>query len=357
MRLSFKDKKISGILSILPEREVYFEDEVGNYTFPPSQTLRLKKIMGYEKHRLIKENSAPSDLGVYGVQTLFERGLLRPEEISALLVVTQTPDYFLPSTSSVIQGRLGLSSDVLCMDQTQACAGFVTGLIQSFMMLENSAIQKVVMINIDTMSKKTSKKDRNSYPIVGDAASVTVIERSDSPCEIYFNYAVYGEKREALMIPAGAFKTPSNEDTARMVDTDGDGNLRSMENLTMDGSSVFNFVQKEVPLMVDDLLDYAGCNKSEIDWYLFHQPNKFMLEKLADKIGVAREKMPNNVVSNYGNSSGVTIPVNITTNVGESIVNGSARCCLAGFGGGLTVAGCVLDIGRLSFCESVVSPY
>ena len=159
------------------------------------------------------------------------------------------------------------------------------------------------------------------------------------------------------MVPAGAFKTPSSEETARIVDADGDGNLRSLENLTMNGSAVFNFVQKEVPPMVDDLLNYAGYTKDEIDWYLFHQPNKFMLEKLADRLGVPRGKMPNNVVSNYGNSSGVTIPVNIATNVGQALVSGVARCCLAGFGGGLTVAGSVMELGGLLFCESVISPY
>src|SRR5712672_3097361 len=116
-------------------------------------------------------------MAVFGLQNLFDCGLLKPDDIDALLLITQSPDYFMPATSSIIQGRLGLKQDMLCLDINQACAGFIIGLIQAFALLEQESIRKVVLINADVLSRKASPKDRNIYPLIGDAASITIIER------------------------------------------------------------------------------------------------------------------------------------------------------------------------------------
>ena len=114
-------------------------------------------------------------------------------------------------------------------------------------------------------------------------------------------------------------------------------------------NDVFNFVQREVPPMIEHLKEQAGITSDEIDWYMFHQPNKFMLHKLAEKLEVPYEKMPANIVENFGNASGVTVPTNISFNLGESIVNGSARVCMAGFGVGLTWASIYMKLEKLMF--------
>ena len=121
----------------------------------------------------------------------------------------------------------------------------------------------------------------------------------------------------------------------------------------MDGSAVFNFVQVEVPPMIDDLLQTAGKKMDDVDMFLFHQPNRFMLEKLADKIGVPHEKMPANIVEHYGNSSGVTIPLAIAHNLRHRVVGESINACLAGFGVGLTWASMLMRIGPMRFCEMI----
>jgi 3-oxoacyl-[acyl-carrier-protein] synthase-3 len=356
MRLTFSGKKLSGLLAILPENELYFDDEINNYNFPPSQSLRLKKVMGYEKHRIVKETTAPSDLCVFGLKQLIHSGRLNPNDIDALIVVTQTPDYFVPPTSNVIQGRIKLRKDILCMDINQACAGYLVGLMQAFMLLDYPGIEKVVLINVDILSKKISKQDRNSYPLAGDAAAISIIENNSGPNKIYFNLFMDGEKCEALMIPAGGFKHLSTSETALLREC-GDGNMRSLDNLTMDGTAIFNFVQTEVPNMIADLMKYAHEKKENVDLYLFHQPNKFMLEKLADKLGVPRDKVPMNIVSNYGNSSSVTIPLNIAHNLSDRITQNKYKCCLAGFGAGLAWSSMLIELGKFDFCELIYSPY
>lgn len=149
---------------------------------------------------------------------------------------------------------------------------------------------------------------------------------------------------------------PRSPETAVPVDI-GDGTMKSYDDLWMDGSKVFNFVQKEVPPMLNEIFDYSGIAKEDIDWYMFHQPNKFMLQKLSDKLGIPWEKVPMNVVENFGNSSGSTIPVAITHNLGEKLVNETYKCCFAGFGAGLSWSSMVADLGHLDFCEMIISEY
>ncbi|PWW08316.1 3-oxoacyl-[acyl-carrier-protein] synthase-3 [Paenibacillus cellulosilyticus] len=357
MKTVFKKKKITGILGVLPATEVSFEDEVSNYNFPEKQTMRLKKIMGFEKHRVVKDTTASSDLCVAGLNHLLEKKLIDKGEIGAIVVVTTTPDHFIPHVSNIIHGNCDLSNDVICMDLNQGCAGFLQGLMQSFMLLEHLGNKKVVLFNVDTLSKKVSKQDRNSYPLIGDAAGITVVENDPNARDIHFNMYNDGGRREALIIPAGGSRLPSSAETAVMRDLDQDGNLRSLDNLKMDGSEVFTFVQTEVPPLIEETLKLADQDKEHIDWFLFHQPNKFMLKKLAEKLEVPYEKVPMNVVENFGNPSGSSIPIDIVHNLGSLVMDNQYNCCLAAFGSGLAWGAMTIELGRMDFCEMLISDY
>jgi 3-oxoacyl-[acyl-carrier-protein] synthase-3 len=161
-----------------------------------------------------------------------------------------------------------------------------------------------------------------------------------------------GEGAFALQIPAGGARLPSSPETA-ILEEDMNGNLRSKNDLVMKGDEVFNFVQTEVPPLIEELYNYSKIGKDDVDFYMFHQPNKFMLNKLADRLGVDREKMPSNIVENFGNSSGVTIPLAITFNLGDNLCSQKYRLCLSGFGVGLTWAAMMIDMKELSFCKII----
>ena len=348
MDFVFRNKRIAGILTVLPHQSIPFEDEMGNYNFSPIKCQKLKLAMGYREHRIAQKGQTSYDFCVCGLQYLFDEGLLKPEEIDALLFVSQSPDYFMPPTSNLIQGHFGLKTDMLCLDINQGCAGFEVGLVQAFMLLDQPAIKKVVLLNADVLSSKVSDYDRNSKPLIGDAAAVTIVERTDEDCAIYANIKMDGTGALALNIPAGGFRQPCTRETA-IMEEDMSGNKRSKDNLVMRGDDVFNFVQREVPPMIEHLKEQASITNDDIDWYMFHQPNKFMLHKLAEKLEVPYEKMPANIVENFGNASGVTVPTNISFNLGESIVDGSARVCMAGFGVGLTWASIYMKLEKLMF--------
>jgi len=355
MKFKFHDKRISGVLAVIPANERRFVDDMKEFDFPESRSRKLMEVMGYNRHRVVTEETCTSDLAVFGIQNLFDRGLLRQDDFDALILVTQSPDHFIPPTSSIIQGRLNLKHDMFCVDINQGCAGFVIGLIEAFLLLEQEGIHKVVLVNADVISRKISPKDRNSYPLAGDAASIAVIERNAEPCAIYANLKMDGTRNDALMIPAGGFRMPSTPETAVLEDT-GDHNRRAKDHLRMDGSAVFNFVQCEVPAMIDELLEFSGATRESVEYFLFHQPNRFMLQKLADKMRVPYSKMPSNIVENFGNSSGVTIPLAIAFNLRERLLRETLQVCLAGFGVGLTWSSMLLEIGNLSFNDIVEFP-
>lgn len=352
MDFEFNNKRISGILTILPKKRVKFEEEMANYNFTPAKCMKLKLAMGYNEHRVAEAGQCSSDFCMLGLHYLFENGLLKPEEIDALLFVSQSPDFFMPPTSNLIHGHFGLKHDCLCLDINQGCAGFEIGLMEAFMLLEQAAINKVVLMNADVLSPKVSDRDRNSKPLIGDAAAITIVEKSNDGPKIFANVKMDGTGALALNIPAGGFRYPSTPETA-MMEEDASGNFRSKDNLVMQGDFVFNFVQREVPPMIEHLMEQAKFSKDDVDWFLFHQPNKFMLHKLADKLGIPYEKMPANIVENFGNASGVTVPTNISFNLGNDIVNGKKKVCLAGFGVGLTWASILMELGNLEFNQII----
>ena len=356
MNFRFVNKRITGVLTVLPAHERTFMEDMKDFDFPEAKSLKLKTVMGYDKHRIVKDDATcVSDLAVYGFRHLFDKGLVKPDDLDALVVVTQSPDYYMPATSNVIQGKLNLKHDMLCLDISQGCAGFVIGLMQAFMMLEQVSIKKVALVNADVLSRKVSRKDKNSFPLIGDAACITIVEKSDDGLPIHGNVKMDGTHHDVLIIPAGGFRTPSTPQTAVLEDV-GDNNFRAKDNLTMNGTAVFNFVQVEVPPMIESLLQQAELPADKVDHFMFHQPNKFMLNKLADKMKVNRERMPANIVENFGNASGATIPTNITFNLASELTSGTRKVCMAGFGVGLTWASLVMDVGPLAFCELIDYP-
>lgn len=348
MDFSFKNKRISGILTILPKKAVKFEDEMANYSFSPAKCMKLKLAMGYNEHRIAEPSQCSSDFCKFGLQYLFDNGMLKKEEIDALLFVSQSADYYMPPTSNLIHGHFGLKQDCLCMDINQGCAGFELGLIQAFLLLEQPAVKKVVLMNADVLSPKVSDQDRNSKPLIGDAAAITIVEKCEEENPIYANIKMDGTGAMVLNIPAGGFRMPSTPETA-VMEQDAAGNFRSKNNLVMQGDDVFNFVQREVPPMIEHLYEQSGVDRNEVDWYMFHQPNKFMLHKLADKLGIPHDKMPANIVENFGNASGVTVPTCICYNLGRQLVNGKMRLCMAGFGVGLTWSSIMMEMGNMNF--------
>ena len=355
MKFAFRDKAITGIQVVVPGRERLFVDDMKLFNAPENRSRKLALVMGYHAHRVVDDGVCASDLAEYGFKRLFEAGKLDPTSVDALVYVSLSPDHFVPPTSCILHGRLGLRRDCLCLDIAQGCCGFVIGLVQAFQLLDQGGVKKVAVVNADVLSRKVSSKDRNSYPLIGDAATIAIVENREGNGSIFADVRFDGTRAMSLKIPAGGFRLPSSSETA-VMSVGEDGNERALDNLVMDGTAVFNFVMTDVPPMLADLAHDAGTDFAGIDKYYFHQPNKFMLQKLAEKLDVPYEKMPNNVVENYGNSSGATIPSAMALNDAEVLCRETKRVCFSGFGVGLTYGGIVMNCGNFDFCETINYP-
>lgn len=353
MVTGFKGKQITSMLGILPETSVSFDDEVSNYSFPPNQTMRLKKLMGYDHHRLAKETTTVSDLAVFGMRYILDNGWISADEIGVIITVSLCPDHFVPHIGNIVQGACGLGTDVISLDIAQGCCGYLVGLAQAFMMLDHTD-KKVVLINGDILSHKVSRRDRNDFPLIGDGAAITIIENAASP-DIYYEMHNDGSRADALKIPAGGFRMPSTPETAVMKDQ-GDGNFRALDNMHMNGSDVFTFVQTEVPPMITGALERTHRTLDSFDRFFFHQPNRFMLQKLADKIGIPYEKIPMDLVEHCGNPSGASIPLVAILNCREELLANNLECCLSAFGSGLAWGTMFIEIGPLKHCEIKEAP-
>ena len=354
MKVIFKGKKITGVLGVLPEEVHDFDDEISNYPFPEKQTRRLKKVMGFDKHRISKQGSTTSDFCLYGIRYLFETGKIDKSDIGAVVVITASPDYLMPHVSNIIHGELDLDKDVICLDVPQGCCGFLYGLMLSCNLLSILGSKKVVLFNSDVLSHRISTKDRSGYPLTGDATAITIIENDETADDIYIRLCVDGKNRNALIIPAGGFAMPSNEET-RKEKLAQDGNIRSAEHLYMNGDAVFDFVYHSVPPIMHEMFEELSISNDDIDYFLLHQPNKFLLSKLADEMEFPYEKTFMNITENIGNPHGASIPINMAFNLGEKLVANTYKCCMSAFGAGLAYGVAVTCLGNMDFCELIES--
>ncbi len=351
MKSIFQNKRISAIVCVLPEKVVRYADELQDYNFPVRQSEMLGKMMDYNTRRQCEPTDSVSEYATQGIQRLIDQSVIRPEEIDAIVVASSSQDYIMPSVSYLLQGHFNLREDVYCCDIVQQCGGYQFGLIQSFMLMDTFGFRKVLLVTGEMTSKKVGMHDRNARPIIGDAVSVTVIEPADNGA-IYTDYRNYGQMADAIMIPAGGLKMPSTPETA--IETkDASGNLRALDHFYMDGEGVFNFVMTHVPPMITDILVQSGDSIDSIDYFMFHQPNKYMVDRLADELEIPSDKCFGNIVGIYGNASTATIPLNICHNIGSIAIAKPLRLCLSGFGGGLTCNAVVFTNPQMDCCEII----
>ncbi|AQW86803.1 hypothetical protein BB381_05100 [Campylobacter pinnipediorum subsp. caledonicus] len=357
MQTIFYGKKISGILTLLPETEYSFEKDMEFNSLSQKQNIKLQKTMGYNKHRIFKDNSYVSKIAGFGLNYMFKKNMLRKEDISAIVLSTTTPDFLIPPTSNLIMNEANLDNSVFCMDIKQQCAGFTNGLLQAFMLLNNIIdAKKVILITGDVLYKKPDRSNTSSYPMTGDAICITVLENTSEKEPIYFHSVVDAKLYDALVFPSLGFRDLTNDEKEKFSSKKY-GKCDSLNCLHMDGQEVFQYVMHNVSKYINETINFSNFSKDEIEYYFFHQPNKFMVDKLAQKLELPHEKVPSNVVTYYGNSNSSTIPVCICHNAKDELTYSMKKCMLAGFGAGLTYSGVIINLGKFDFCEMLITKF
>lgn len=352
MKARFSDIRIAAVLGVVPAQVSRFDDELDNYSQPVANSRKLKLAMGYGEHRVAPAGVTASDLACFGLQRLVDEGSLDPAGVDAIFFVSQTPDYPIPATSAIIHGRFGFPQETYCVDINDGCCGYIKGLYEAAAFLAVTGAARALVIAGDVLSAKVSRHDRNSYPLVGDAATLTVLERSPGAAGLDVEIRHDGRGWDKLMIPAGGARRPCAPDTAELA-MDEDGNRRALDHLVMQGRDVFAFTQTVVPEFILDFLGRRALAPSDMDLLLLHQANAFILDRLRIKLEVGKDRLPDEVIRKYGNSSSGTIPMAIATVWKAGTQARPARALACGFGVGLSWGAALVELQDLDFCTVI----
>ena len=334
---------LRGVVCAVPERVV--ANDAFFTRFGEESVRDVVKMIGVETRHWVAEGGTTSDLCLAAARRLLERLDWAAASIDALIFVSQTPDQRLPATACVLQGELGLSTRCLAFDVGLGCSGYVYGLWLASAMI-SAGCRRVLLLAGDTSSRMVDPADRGTALLFGDAGSASAIEFSPGAPAIHFVLGSDGAGAANLMVQAGGFRPPAPD--ARRPEG------RSPEHLFMDGGEVFAFTLRAVPALVADTLADAGRTAEEVDLYLLHQANRFMLRHLAKKIGAPNERVPINI-DQYGNTSSASIPLLLTTSVAERVTGAPARVLMAGFGVGYSWGSALIDLAALACAETITA--
>jgi 3-oxoacyl-[acyl-carrier-protein] synthase-3 len=347
-----KGIRISGMASVVPSGVRSVEEEMSLLNMDPMRLSRLKKDIGLNKKHITVKDECASDLCEHAARFLLSELKYDLETIDCVVMVTSTPDYFQPATSCVLHGRLGLTENCAAFDINLACSGYIYGLWVSSMMIATGSCHRVLMLTGDTISRCVSPYDRAVAPLFGDAGSATIVEKGADDQVVTFAFRSDGSGYKHLLIPAGGFRKRPSEETSRIVEKE-DGNARSEEHLYMNGAEIFSFTIREIPLIIEQVLSASNWSKEEVDYYVLHQANKFIIGNIARRLKIPLEKAPYNVFEKYGNQSSASIPVTICENLHSNLREHSMKVVFSAFGSGLSWAACALSLGPMD-CYPVI---
>ena len=345
--------RIAGIVSAVPAARTNVES---NAVAVPADLAKIVASTGVKARHIAPAGLCTSDLCASAAENLLEQIGWNRASIDLLILVTQTPDYLLPATACSLHGRLGLPKTCSAFDINLGCSGYVYGLSVAATHVQAGAARRVLLLVGDTITKLTNPADRSVSFLFGDAGTATAIEASPSSAPMHFVTGSDGAGASHLQVPAGMFRSPSNAETRRAAPRES-GNVRSDEQLFMNGPEIFNFTIREVPGMLTAALQTAGWKMEDVDAFVFHQANRFMLEYLAKRMKLPGDKVLLGL-EDYGNTSSASIPLTLCHRWAERSSQEPTRVVLAGFGVGFSWAAVALQFDRpkIGPVVSFVSP-
>ena len=316
----------------LPEAILSTQDLA--HDFPEWSVEKIDDKTGIQDRHIAAPNECSSDLAVAAARKLFDSGVCRPEDIDYVLLCTQSPDYFLPTTACLVQHRLGIPTSVGALDFSLGCSGFVYGLGLAQGLIASGQARNILLLTAETYSKFIHPQDKSVRTIFGDAAAATLLTavESERPLLGPFVYGTDGAGAENLIVPTGGMRTARTPESA-VPAPDDSGNVRSADNLFMNGGEIFAFTLRAVPSAVNQLLEKANCHLEDIQLFVFHQANRYMLQHLRKRLKLPEEKFVV-AMAHCGNTVSCTIPIALKEAFQSGQLKPGDRVMLVGFGVG-----------------------
>ncbi len=354
MRTTFTHTKISGIITLVPEQYIHIDDELHTIYQGDQKALeRIKKVVGLKTRHIAPKDITASDMALSAANILLDSMHIERSNIDVLIFITQTPDYFLPASACYLHGKLGLNTHTFAFDINQACAGYLYGLYVAHSLIDSGGAKRVLMLCGDTLSHFVNPLDSSLAPIIGDGVSATLLEYTQETLSAYFELGSDGTRFDKLIIPQGACRIPNKAiiTDPKVWET---SESRGLHNLYMDGTEIFNFAIMEEPGAFEKIIEYAGIAKEQLDYYFFHQANKYIVDNIAKRLKLDTTKVPNETTGKYGNLSGCSIPASICDTFGDTPLKKDLQISLAGFGAGLSFGNAILHLRKDFYTQKVM---
>lgn len=327
---------IKAISYYLPEKIVTNEELVKD--FPEWTVEKVAGKVGVTERHISAENETAGDMAIHAAEKLFGEHNISRESIDFVLLCTQSSDYYLPSTACLIQNKLGLPTSCGAFDFNLGCSGYEYGLALAKGLVSGSIAKNILLLTAETYNKYIHPRDKGNKTIFGDGASATLVS-TDGFAEIgEFVLGTDGSGAEGLIVKSGASR---NKEPLNNIEYDENGNPHSSDHLFMDGKAIFDFTVKAVPPMINEVLSKNGLTKDEVDMYVFHQANKYMINFLRKLIMIDKEKFYV-YLEKVGNTVSSTIPIALCEAQKEDKLHGNIL--LAGFGVGFSWGGCIIKV-------------
>lgn len=336
--------KISGISSCVPKAT----EENSQLDLPVEDLQKLISTTGIERRRIATSKQTTADLCFNAAHSLLNQLDWDSKDIECLIFVTQTPDYILPATSCILQDKLGLSNRCYCLDISLGCSGWVYGLSTIASIMKAGGLKKGILLAGDTISKICSKNDKSTWPLFGDAGTCTAIELTEDSSGFLFNLNTDGAGYKSIIIPDGGYRNIFCLESLNSIEFS-QGICRSKMNLELDGMDVFTFGISKAPKSVTELIEEFDIE--DIDYFVFHQANMLMNEKIRKKLKLDVEKVPYSL-KDFGNTSSATIPLTITSAL-KSKLKENKKIIATGFGVGLSWGSVAFDLENVK-CPDLI---
>lgn len=340
---------IKEIAYYLPEKILTNEELVKE--FPEWTVEKIANKVGVNQRHIVSENETATDLAIKAADKLFlNNPEIKKEEIDFVILCTQSPDYFLPTSACIVQERLGLSTSCGAFDFNLGCSGYIYGLAISKGLIAGGIAKNVLLLTAETYTKHLHPKDKGNRTIFGDGATATLVS-TEGWAEIGdFALGSDGRGAENLIVKTGGMRNP---DKANDLEFDENGNPVSSDYLHMNGASIFTFTQKNVPLVVKECLEKNHLAMEDLNLVIFHQANSYMLEFLRKKMKIPQEKFFINM-SEIGNTVSNSIPIALVDAKSQGIIPNNLKTqnsqlkpfniLLTGFGVGYSWGATIIKI-------------
>lgn len=307
---------------------------------------KISSKIGIEKRHIAKDEESSGDLAYKAAELLLRSLPFDRREIDYIILCTQSPDYFLPSTSCVIQDKLGLSKKSGAFDFNLGCSGYIYGLgVAKGLILTNQA-NKILLLTGETYTKFINPLDKGNKTIFGDAGTATLISKEKvkdgiNASILDFCYGTDGSGAENLIVKNGALR---NKQCTSENKYDENGEYISNDsNLFMNGKEIFNFTAFKVPPLIKDVTSKNNTTLEEVDFFIFHQANEFMLNTVRKRCGIPEEKFYIDI-KDIGNTVSNTIPIALFRSHEAGLLKEKKNLLLSGFGVGLSMAAVLIKL-------------